>query len=229
MQAAEDAKDALPERAPVPGPVARSVGNFFRGIGNLINDNTPARNARRMLNPTDADERWKGMDYLASYPWGQRPPYTAYYKRLAAGRAEDNLKADADYTVRAKAVRALNRSRDASAVPTFVAALGDESDLVRLEAAKALTRVPDPSAVAPLVKVVSEPSETRDVRTAAAAALRHYRTLDVARALVNQLGSTEFEVAYQARRSLRQITEKDFRYDQAAWLGFITGPEKPFG
>ena len=35
--------------------------------------------------------------------------------------------------------------------------------------------------------------------------------------------------AWKARRSLRAITGKDLRYDEAAWLGFITGPDKPFG
>ncbi|HLL90738.1 MAG TPA: HEAT repeat domain-containing protein, partial [Tepidisphaeraceae bacterium] len=182
-----------------------------------------------MLNPADPDERWKGMDYLSDREWGRREPYTKYYKRLAVGRPEDGLKADTDYVVRAKAVRALSASRDESVVPTFIKALGDESDLVRLEAAKALMRVPDESAVQPLLRVVSGPTETRDVRVAAASALRHYKTLDVARALVNALDAREFEVAYQARRSLRTLTEKDFRYDQGAWLGYITGPEKPFG
>ena len=71
--------------------------------------------------------------------------------------------------------------------------------------------------------------EDQDVRIAAADALRHYRTLDVARTLVNQLGDRQFGVAWQANRSLIAITGQDFEYDQVQWLQYLTGPDKPFG
>jgi hypothetical protein len=83
--------------------------------------------------------------------------------------------------------------------------------------------------VAALVRVVSNPEEDKDVRIAAAGALRHYKSLEVARALIPRLGEGDFGIAWKARRSLRAITGKDLRYDEAAWLAYITGPDKPFG
>ena len=100
---------------------------------------------------------------------------------------------------------------------------------MRLEAAKALANLPDPAAADPLVKLVSNADEDRDVRVAAAQALNHYKKLEVARALTSRLNERDFSVAWQARRSLRRLTGKDFRYNEAAWLEYIAGPEKPFG
>src|SRR5207247_4238153 len=101
-------------------------------------------------------------------------------------------------------------------------ALDDKSDLVRLEAAKALANIPDPAARDPLLRVLQNPAESKDVRIAAADALRHYRELDVARTLAGTLGAREFGIAWQSRRSLRVITRQDFAYDQTAWLQFLT-------
>ena len=140
-----------------------------------------------------------------------------------------NTAGDDDYLVRAVAVRALNRSRDASATPTFIQALNDRSELVRLEAAKALNNLPDPNAGPPLVALVSSPTETMDVRIAAAEALRHYKRIEVARALVAALDDRDFAVAWQARRSLYRMMRTDLGYDQANWLAYITGPSKPLG
>ena len=58
---------------------------------------------------------------------------------------------------------------------------------------------------------------------------RQVELLEVARALVNTLGSRDFGVAWQSRQTLRSLTGRDLRYDEAAWLAYLTGPEKPFG
>ena len=76
---------------------------------------------------------------------------------------------------------------------------------------------------------MNNPNENRDVRIAAADALRHYRSLDVARALIAQLSSREFGLAWQSRRSLKNLTGKDLHYDESAWLDYVRGPDKPFG
>jgi hypothetical protein len=34
----------------------------------------------------------------------------------------------------------------------------------------------------------------------------------------------DFSVAWQARRSLVYMTNKDFRYDEGGWLGYFSGP-----
>jgi HEAT repeat protein len=82
--------------------------------------------------------------------------------------------------------------------------------------------VPDAQAIAPLLKTVNTGSENVDVRIAAAEALRHYRSLEVARTLVNLLGERDFGLAWQARQSLRFMTSADQRYDQTAWLNYLS-------
>lgn len=143
--------------------------------------------------------------------------------------------------MRAAAVRALNRSRDRDAIPVYIRALEDKSELVRLEAAKALANIPDDRAIAPLMQHLEGrlevrvgdrtemQQENRDVRIACADALRNFRRLDVAQALIRVLQDQDFGVAWQARQSLNLITGRDFRYSQTAWLGYVTGPDKPFG
>jgi hypothetical protein len=72
-------------------------------------------------------------------------------------------------------------------------------------------------------------AESKDVRIAAADALRQYRTLDVARILVTYLNETDFGVAWQSRQSLIVLTGQDLQYDESAWLQYLVGPNKPFG
>ncbi len=183
---------------------------------------TALRAARMMENERFPDQRRKGINKLVERGYGQRDPYTKRYAQIA--------RADEDYLVRATAIRALNRARHQPATPVFINALTDEHAMARLEAAKALANLPDSNAVAPLVAVVNSAGEDRDVRIAAADALKHYKQIDVARALAGQLGEkNDFSVAWQARKSLEHLTGRDMRYDQSAWLGYLTGPDKPFG
>src|SRR5687767_5513856 len=178
----------------------------------------PNKAVRMMENPRSADERRRGINKLVEREFARRDPYTKRYAEIAQD--------DRDFLVRATAIRALNRSRYKPATPVYIKALSDESPLVRLEAAKALANIPDVNATAPLIKAVNDPGEDRDVRIAAADALKHYKNLEVARSLVGQLQAREFGVAWQARHSLRRITGKDLRYDDAAWLTYLTGPQK---
>ena len=197
-------------------PVGTAVRKTFAWMGE-----PPNKLVRMMENERSPDERRRGINKLVEREFARKDPYTKRYAEVAQD--------DRDFLVRATAIRALNRSRYKPATPVFIAALRDPSSLVRLEAAKALANMPDPAAAAPLVKAVNTPGEDRDVRIAAAEALKHYRNLDVARALVAQLPGREFAVAWQARRSLRRITGRDLRYDDAAWTAYLTGPQKPFG
>ena len=188
----------------------------------LASGNTAILAAARMENTDAPDERRAGINYFADRDYGLRDPYTERYEQIA--------RSDDDFIVRSTAIRALNRARDATATPVFIAALSDDSELVRLEAAKALANIPDPNAVPALIRTLTRADETRDVRIAAADALRHYPSLEVARALVAQLSGRDFGVAWQARQSLRHLTgERDLRYDEAAWLAYLTCPAKPFG
>jgi HEAT repeat protein len=192
--------------------------------------------ARRLMNdPKFPDARRTGIAVLVTqYPAGKLPPYPGYYQTIAQH--------DPDYTVRAMAIRALNVCRDHTATKIFITALGDDNEMVRLEAVKALANLPDPQAVPALeralqgTRLVSTPdghdalvAEGKDVRIAAADALRQYRTLDVARTLVGYLNEMDFGVAWQSRQSLISLTGQDLHYDESSWLQYLVGPSKPFG
>jgi hypothetical protein len=194
---------------------------FGRHLSGYFSGNTPLKAAQKIEDHYAPDERRDGINRLSDRDFGRRQPYTTRYQQLA--------QLDSDWLVRATAIRALNRSRDATATPIFIKALADENEVVRVEAAKALSNLPDEKAAPALVAIVTNAGETRDVRICAADALRHYHNLQVARALAAQLSIREFGLAWQARRSLVTLTGQDLRYDEAAWLQYLTGPEKPFG
>jgi HEAT repeat protein len=81
--------------------------------------------------------------------------------------------------------------------------------------------------IGPLVKAVSSEQEDKDVRIAAVQALKHYKTTEVARTLINTLQLKDFGISWQARRSLITMTNQDFRYDEAQWLDYLN--KKPLG
>lgn len=212
-----------------PGGVPQTTAELLRELfvnlptrlGDLISGTTPSSFVRRLEDNDFPDERRAGVAGLANRPFGLRPPYTTRYQQLA--------QYDEEPIVRATAVRALNRARDASARKIFTVKLADENVNVRLEACKALSNVPDPAAGPQLLRVFNNTEESADVRIAAAGALRHYRTLEVGRALVNVLNDRDFALAWQSRESLRRMTQADRGFDQAGWLNFLSGPTNPFG
>jgi hypothetical protein len=179
--------------------------------------------ARAMENERLPDERRKGINKLVESDFGRRDPYTKRYAQIAS--------TDPDFLVRATAIRALNRSRYRPATPVFIEALKDKDAhaMVRLEAAKALANIPDPNAATALVDTINNAAEDRDVRIAAADALKHYKQIDVARALASKLRGNDFGLAWQSRKSLENLTGRDLRYDQTAWFAYLSGPTKPFG
>ena len=214
---------------------------FWDGPKHLIQmftGNTAAKYARMMEDDKSGDVRRTGILHLVSnYSYARADPYTKRYWQIAQG--------DPDYLVRVAAIRALNRSRDRNAIEVYVRSLDDSNPLVRLEAAKALANIPDASAVPALLRHLrpeidirpqgSGPgarperiNEGRDIRIAAADALRNYKTKEVARALTEVLQDAQFEVSWQARQSLVLMTGHDFRYDVEKWREYL-GRENPFG
>ena len=196
---------------------------------------TPEQAITLMNNPTRPDARREGIAALSTrWPFGKQPPYPGRYEQIAQH--------DPDVIVRTMAIRALNICRDANATKIFIAGLKDENDQIRLESAKALANIPDAEAIPGLLDLLSGTravmtpdghrtlvAESKDVRIAAADALRQYRTIDVARSLIGNLNEQDFGVAWQSRQSLITLTGQDLKYDEAAWLQYIVGPGKPFG
>ena len=213
-QAVQENEERLKSEDERGGGGFASLGAGVGQLTDLITGNKPSNQARALLDPASADRRRDAIVYLADRGYGRGDPYTDYYQELA--------RSDGDYLVRAMAIRALNRARDETATPVFIQALDDESPLVRLEAAKALANVPDEKAVAPLIKRLDNADESADVRIAAADALRNYRTPLVAQALVRVLRDRDFGVSWQARKGLKLMTGRDLRYDQGAWLTYLS-------
>lgn len=199
------------------------TGSAFRNTMDIFSGDTALKAAEAMENERLPDQRRYGINKLVSRSYGKQDPYTKRYGQIARN--------DSDWLVRATALRAMNRARYKAGTPVYIEALQkDDNARVRLEAAKALANIPDPAAAELLVKVMTSTAEDKDVRIAAADALKHYRKLDVVKALVGQLGNTnDFGVAYKSRESLQHLTGRDLRYDEAAWTAFLTGPAKPLG
>lgn len=200
--------------------VQRDFGDFAGRAYDLATGQTASRAARKMEDPYFPDERRDGINRLSARSFGREEPYTERYRQIA--------QTDSDFLVRATALRALNRSRDEEAKPLFVEGLNDRETRVRLESAKALANVPDPSAQAKLLEIVGNDREDRDVRIAAADALKHFKSIEVARGLIGLLNERDFAIAWQSRQTLCEITGRDFRYDEAGWLGLLASPENPF-
>ncbi len=215
--------------------IGESATRSERGIGKQVWDvlvtapvrqvkfwlgDKPTIAAHNLEDPNSPDNRRQGIFWLVDRNYGRNAPYTRRFEQISVG--------DEDYTVRAAALRALNRSRDTRAIDMFLTQLEDPNDLVRLEAAKGLANVPDPRAITPLVKHLSNEQESKDVRIAAADALRNFPTSEVAQALIRVLQDRDFGVSWQARYSLRLMTGHDYKYDQSAWLGYLTTERTPF-
>jgi hypothetical protein len=200
--------------------VIGAIAEVISKIHDLSTGHTFLQEAKKLYE-SNPDHRRSGIIYISDVSPGRQDPYLKQYNIMA--------RTDPDPAVRSMAIRALNRARDKRAIPIFVAALDEKNDSIRLEGAKALANQPDPSAVAPLLRHLEAADENVDVRVACADALRMYRTAEVAQALVRAMRDRNFGIAWQARKSLQLMTGKDFRYDTAAWLTFLSGTSKPFG
>lgn len=197
----------------------QELAEFTQRVGDLISGNTAVNDAVRMEDRDFPDERRVGINRLVARSYGRNEPYTERYAQIAGN--------DPDALVRATAIRALNRARDASATDVYIAGLSDQDAMVRLEAAKALINLPDSAAISPLIARMRDQRETIDVRIAAAEALRHYPNLEVARNLAAMVQERQFSIAWQARRSLMALTGSDYRYNEPEWLRHLTR-EQPF-
>ena len=214
------------EERPIQGldnPLRIIIGAVAEGISwihDIATQHTFLSEARKLYE-TNPDHRRAGIIYLSDRSPGRHDPYLKQYDIMA--------RADREPSVRAMAIRALNRARDKRAISIFLAALEEKNEVVRLEGAKGLANMSNAAAVGPLIRHLDAPDENVDVRIACADALRQYRTAEVAQALVRALRDRNFGIAWQARKSLQLMTGKDFRYDTAAWLGHLSGAKQPFG
>lgn len=183
-----------------------------------MTDDRPSKADKMLEDKTSPDNRREGMNKLAEFGFLKNEVFTKRCRQIAVS--------DTDPIVRATAIRTANRARDIKAIKLFISGLSDPSVFVRLESAKALANIPDVSAIPLLIDTLGNTNENRDVRVAAADALKHYRTLPVGRALSDALNDRSFAISWQSQRSLRYMTDRNFGYDAGAWLAYFTGTEK---
>jgi hypothetical protein len=185
-----------------------------------ISGDSPFNAAKALIDPREPDKRRKAVIYLSKREWGREKPYIDYYVDMA--------KSDPEYLVRAIALRALNRSRDAEQSALYIKSLDDKNEFVRLEAAKALANMPAEKAYEPLTAHLKDINENIDVRIACADALRNYHKKEAALALVSQLKDRNFSIVWQARWALKLMTGRDFNYNATQWLDFLSATDNPF-
>jgi hypothetical protein len=203
---------------------SETCGALYVGLQiQKLTGDVPAKADKMMEDPTSADNRRAGMNRLVDFGWLDDPKVAVAFRR----RCRQIAQTDPDPMVRAAAIRICNHGRDAAATSIFVQGLTDPNEWIRLESAKALVNVPDTRAIEPLLGILNKYEESRDIRVAAIDALKHYRTMAVGRALCIGLEDKKFVIAWQARQSLRYLTDRDFGYDSGAWLQFFTGPQNP--
>jgi hypothetical protein len=192
--------------------IGHPIVHFF----DYITHDSAGYAARKMADTRSPDNQREGMLRLTDFPFARHGFYIGGYAMFARDGG--------DFTLRAAAIRALNRCRARGCTLLFLESLSDDQALVRLEAADALSNIPDPQAIPLLVVHMGADAEPNsDVRIACTEALRNFHTVEVMRDLTDELDDQDFGVAWQARQSLEFLTGQDFRYDAKAWLNFIAG------
>ncbi len=170
------------------------------------------------FDPNDPDRRRLGVVGLSSKRWGLKEPYLKGYAAL--------LKTDKNPLVRAAAARALGKAKDPNYAPNVTRALQDTNANVRQDVATALDSVYDDASAGPLrSRAVSDVDQ--DVRAKSCRALRHHRTIAVARTLADCLSDKAFSVRHQAHTSLTEIVGEDLGYDAENWASVIVGTALP--
>jgi HEAT repeat protein len=162
----------------------------------------------------DPDVRREAIIALSRRDYGDDPRILEYLVNA--------LENDPEPSVRSAAARAIGRSGNDAFAPQLAKALQDSDEWVRWDVAVALDSVHGKEASRALMDRLAN-DESSDVRGASARALRHYKTLEVVRSLTRGLSDEAFNVQFQARSSLMQITGYSFGYQREDWQDVASG------
>lgn len=188
--------------------IAQDINEF----GQSLTPRTPREAAIDMFDQYDPDNRREGTLLIANSPFGGTDIYITAYR--------DMVENERDPLVLAAAIRALAKHGDPEDTMLIAPHLAHPNEQVRWEAAKGLQRLHNPAVVRALLVVLQNPSETSDVRRAAAVALGQYPDDAVFQGLVAALDARELSVNIAAEQSLETLTGRSFGLDPRAWLAW---------
>lgn len=173
-----------------------------------------------MFNRDDADERRKGITWIAASPFGGEEEYVNSYRLFVT---------DPDPGVRAASATALGRHGIIQDAMTLATLLKDEDDLVGWQAADGLRKLHNPAAIPALIERLDpDIEEDADTRATAALALGQYPDPVVFARLATALEQGSFNVVNAAHRSLKLLTGTDQGLDPQAWANWFEQADNPF-
>lgn len=181
---------------------------------------TPSVAVAMMFNREDADQRRKGITWIAASPFGGEEEYLNSYRLFVT---------DPDPGVRAAAATALGRHGIVQDAMTLATLLRDDNDLVRWQAADGLRKLHNPETVPALIERLDPDIEgDADTRATAALALGQYPDEIVFSRLTTALEQPDFNVVNAAHRSLTLLTGVDQGLDPLAWADWFDQTNTPF-
>ena len=197
-----------------------SYASVYEGIFGDEPPPTPVQAVAMMFDRDDADNRRKGLNWIAAAPFGGEAEYLASYRLLAD---------DPDPSVRAAAARAIGAHGEVADAMLLAVMLGDDDPLVRWQAADGLRKLHNPDVVEALLARLNEDiEEDADTRAAAAMALGQYADRVVLGRLTGALEDRSFTVVNAAHGSLTQLTGHDAGLDPRAWSDWAATATDPF-
>ncbi len=197
-----------------------SYASVYEGIFGDEPPPTPVQAVAMMFDRDDADNRRKGLNWIAASPFGGEAEYLASYRLLAD---------DPDPSVRAAAAHAIGEHGEVADAMLLAVMLGDDDALVRWQAADGLRKLHNPDAVEALLARLDEDiEEDADTRAATAMALGQYADRVVLGRLTGALEDRSFTVVNAAHGSLIQLTGHDAGLDPRAWSDWAATATDPF-
>lgn len=181
---------------------------------------TPTQAVAMMFNRDDADQRRKGIGWIAASPFGGDEEYLASYRLFVN---------DPDASVRAAAAQAMGFHGTVDDALLLLVLLKDDDAFVRWQAADALRKIHNPDTVTALVdRLDPEAEEDADTRASAAQALGQYADPVVFARLATALEDRSFTVVVASHRSLVLLTGHDAGLDPRDWSDWSSRTVNPF-